>query len=720
MGNARVRQGLCIGGLVCAALSLHAAPAQEATVGTTQVGSFASTGLPPQPYAEEWRRTKPDFLVFHPAPDGRPLWDDKDFCGLNEQLIVLPVKGGELLAFWTSWGPKLRWLRIQTSRSADGGKSWSKPTTLDGADVDRGRSASWCVPVVSKSGRLTCFYNKWTGVADRGHGWTGALRCRTSDDGGRTWGPPVDLPFRRTPLDHPDPKVPATWIAWKGAERDRRGRVLIAFTRWASPHSKVPYAAVGIKDVYCRCELMRLENLDDDPKPQDIQITWLPSDGGITVPNERRPEASFAQEPAVACLPDGRLFLAMRTNRGQLWYTVSADDGATWRQPEMMRFTDRGAPVLHPVSPAPIFTLADGRFLLLFNNNDGFAFGARARWTVENRRPAFLALGTFEPKARQPIWWSVPKPFVDNDGVPMGPLKRLDAAAYPSLTEVGGTRVLWYPERKHFLVGKIVPDPWLADMRPPEPPKPVNTRYAKAVRADKPLAYWCFDDPMATSGAPAADQMGRHHGSYRGGVTLAPGVPGIGGTAAAFDGRTGHVSTTTLGDFGRTLTTGSTLEFWLKTTTSKLKRQPIGLLCPDGTAFLVDFNRAGSLAGEKGRTNFFLRAVGTKRCLSGDTSATLYDGRWHHVAWVVREPAANRAEVYIDGKLDRAFGLARKQSPAEFTNFAVPFVIGAVNNRGRVSGHAEAVFDEVAVYGKPLSAERIRAHCEAATSSQAP
>lgn len=695
-----------------ALLAAASVTAQENKV--TAVGSFASTGLPPQPYAEEARRTRPHFVVFVPAPDGKPRWDDESFCGLNEQLMVVATAEGDLLAFWTSWGPKLRWLRILTSRSADGGRTWSKAVTLDGADVDKGRSACWAVPVVTASGRIYCFHNKWTGRGDRGHGWTGALRCRVSDDHGRTWATPVDLPFRRTPLDPPDPAVPATWIAWKGAERDATGRVLIAFTRWASPRSKVPYAAVSIKDVYCQCELMRLENLDEDPKPQDIRITWLPKDGGITVPNERHPEASFAQEPSVVPLPDGRLWLAMRTNRGQLWYTVSDDDGATWRKPEMMRYTDGGAPVLHPVSPAPIFPLGKGRFLLLYNSNDGFVFGARSRWTVENRRPAFLALGQFRPKAHQPIWWSAPREFIDNDGVPMGPLKRLDAAAYPSLTHVGGRRVLWYPERKHFLLGKIVPNAWLAEMTPLEPPRPVNTRYSREVKRDQPLAYWCFDDPMSSPGAVAGDQTGEHHGTYRGTVTLVPGVGGVGGKAASFDGQTGHVSTTTLDDFGSGLAAGATLEFWAKTSTRALKRQPIGLLDPSGVAFLVDLNRAGSLEGEAGKTNFFLRALGGKLCLSGDTSTKVCDGGWHHVAWVIRDPAKNQAQVYIDGKLDAAFTLARAQKPREFANFTVPFVIGAINNRGRVGGHGEVVFDEVAVYDHPLSAERIAAHCRAA------
>lgn len=462
---------LCLAGILRQSLAAQgAAPAEETGA------CIASTGLPRQAYVEEWKRTRPDFLVFHPAPDGKPRWGEEDFCWLNEQLIVIRTAEDSLLAFWTSWGRKLKWLRILTSRSADGGKTWSKRVTLDGADVDQGRSASWSVPIVSPSGRIYCFYNKWV-RADRGPGWTGRLRCRYSGDHGRSWSEPVDLSFRRSVLDHPDPAVPATWISWRGAEFDNAGRALIAFTRWASPHAKVPNAAVGIGNVYCQCELMRLENLSKDPEPADIRITWLPKTSGVTVPSERNAKASFAQEPSVVCLPDGRLLMAMRTNRGQLWYTVSQDAGATWRKTEPMRYTDGGAYVLHPVSPAPIFRLSNGQFVLLYNNNDGYVFGAKGRWANANRRPAFLAVGAFRAEAHQPIWWSAPRKFIDNDGVALGApkMERRDAAAYPSVTETHRRRVMWYPDRKHFLVGKVIPQAWLREMKVPESSEAVGS-----------------------------------------------------------------------------------------------------------------------------------------------------------------------------------------------------------------------------------------------------
>ncbi len=54
---------------------------------------------------------------------------------------------------------------------------------------------------------------------------------------------------------------------------------------------------------------------------------------------------------------------------------------------------------------------------------------------------------------------------MDNDGVPLGPLGRHDLAVYTSYTEVAGERVLWYPERKFFLLGKRITNKMLTDMK---------------------------------------------------------------------------------------------------------------------------------------------------------------------------------------------------------------------------------------------------------------
>lgn len=166
-------------------------------------------------------------------------------------------------------------------------------------------------------------------------------------------------------------------------------------------------------------------------------------------------------------LPDGRLFLVMRTLTGRVWYTVSDDDGRSWRPTEPLRYEDDGLEVLHPKSPCPIYALRDGRFLLFFHNHDGFSYGASGPWDMNARRPLFVTLGEFRPRAHQPIWFSQPKEFCDTHGVGVGPQSLIWLAMYSSLTENDGQRIFWYPDRKHFLLGRYIRDDFLADMEVP-------------------------------------------------------------------------------------------------------------------------------------------------------------------------------------------------------------------------------------------------------------
>ena len=52
--------------------------------------------------------------------------------------------------------------------------------------------------------------------------------------------------------------------------------------------------------------------------------------------------------------------------------------------------------------------------------------------------------------------------------MPAGVQNRVEMGTYDSLTEHDGKRILWYPDRKHFLLGKEITDEWLSDMEVPE------------------------------------------------------------------------------------------------------------------------------------------------------------------------------------------------------------------------------------------------------------
>jgi len=413
---------------------------------------------------ELWR-THPDKVLYDPTGGQLRPWGDPEFYWLNEHILVQETTDGSLLAMWTSERLRPQLLRVAYCHSGDGGRTWTAAKYLGGSGLGEGYPAAWQVPVIARSGHIYVFY----AYGKQGEvPFFGGCRCRMSDDHGHTWSDPVDLDFARSPIDDPDPGIPSIWICCSGPHRDLQGRVLIPFTRWAR-NSAIPAGNAPIKERYSHIELMCVENLDQDPAPSELCFRWLNVDHPVTVPHATIKGASFAQEPYLVNLPDERIFMVIRTNRGEVWYTVSDESGTTWREAEPMRNRDGGELFQHPSSPCPVFALARGDYLFLFNDNDGFVFGAEHVWDVRNRRPAYLCRGEFRPAAHQPIWWSKPKLFIDNDAIPWGPpnMGRLEAATYGSFTDNGEERVLWYPDRKGFLLGKLVTDAFLEGLEVP-------------------------------------------------------------------------------------------------------------------------------------------------------------------------------------------------------------------------------------------------------------
>ncbi len=424
-------------------------------------------------YTDEWNRTQPDCVLYLPP---KPLGDDGD----NEHLQVVETPKGDLLAFWSQGAYEMsRDYRTVASRSRDGGVTWSQPEMVAGPTDGPGFTAAWALPVVSRSGRIYLLFNKHTGVIDAGYSVTGLLRCIYSDDDGINWKEGADLTVRtRAKYDHADPKIPKNIIIWQPAIRDAGGRYLVGATRWSSPSQFAP--ASGPKGYYSdsRSEFLRFENLDDGPHPRDLQLTWLPDGNSISVPCPFEPHRSrgysLAQEPAVVLLPDGRLFAVMRTITGQLWHTVSQDTEArVWRPAQVLRYRDGGEAMLHPKNTAPLYQLLDGRYILFFQNHDGTGYGAKGAGDMAARRPMFYSLAEFRPRARQPLWFSPARLFCDTNNVAVGPGNgglvggRTWLSFYGTMTYAGGKQILWYPDRKHFLLGREITPKLLEGMTIP-------------------------------------------------------------------------------------------------------------------------------------------------------------------------------------------------------------------------------------------------------------
>jgi hypothetical protein len=409
--------------------------------------------------------TKPDYVVYVPSVTDANVNDTG-----NEHFLVFDGPNGSLMAVWTQSSAETQPdQHIAFSRSADEGKTWSKPSIIAGPKKPgEGFIASWAYPLVSKKGRIYVLYSQHMGIYDNFYHHTGWLHGIYSDDNGRTWSKPQNIPVRRSINDNPDPNMPPNMLCWQKPLRlGKDGKYFAGFTRWTSfAVRKNPTSHWTSAD--SRVEFMRFENVDDDPEPGDLQISWFAADEkALAVPYPGHAEVSACQEPSVVKLPDGRLFCVMRTASGSPFWSVSDDLGETWTEPRRLLRQDGGQPLLHPLSPCPMYDLggntsASGRYVLFIHNHDGHYKNWKPSDTGYHRRPIYLVLGTFKPGADQPIWFEEPKFFMDHKGVSLGKPGtngRLDLALYSSFTLRQGLPVLWYPERKFFLLGKkLVPE----------------------------------------------------------------------------------------------------------------------------------------------------------------------------------------------------------------------------------------------------------------------
>jgi hypothetical protein len=415
----------------------------------------------------ELQKSRPDYVVYVPGH-----WDGSTHDGLNEHFLVFDGPEGSMLAIWTQADDRPgrpRKNRIRFSRSADEGGTWARPTLVVGPenDDDPAPMASWAFPMVSQRGRIYVIYNQ----NDGSKGWiemhTGWMYGVYSDDNGRSWSRPQRIEMPRSPYDDPEGKCPPEWIVWQIPMRDRKGGWFVGYTHWLHPARarwKKVNAWVQIESVV---EFMRFVNVDRDPQPRDLEIRWSGwGEKALRAPYWRDPLLSVAQEPSLVRLPDQRLFCVMRTNSGYIWYSVSGDDGETWCSPRPLLRKDFGEPILQPVGCCPIYQLADGRYILLHHNNRG-DFESKPEASHSPRRPAYLALGEFRPKADQPVWFSESKEFMDNGDVGVDGSKNHRQKAigvYTSFTTRRGNNVLWHPDRKFFLVGKRVTPEFLAGL----------------------------------------------------------------------------------------------------------------------------------------------------------------------------------------------------------------------------------------------------------------
>ena len=379
--------------------------------------------------------TEPDYVLYVPKY--------KDYESDNVHLHVVDHAGyGGLIAFWTqsSW-EGMGDNHAMMSRSQDGGRTWSEPKFIIGAKPSadkREKQAHWAFPAVSRSGRIYLFYYRETETIGFGRQITGMFSCIYSDDCGDSWSESYDVPLRVTPFDRNGQLQDN--CCYQMPRRLCDGKYLFGYSKYTDRTQEYQRQDTHVY-------FARLENLDDDPLPCNLEITHLPDDEtGLTIPVGE--EGSCVQEPCVAQLPDGRLFCTLRTIHGSVYYTVSDDMGHTWRQPEPLRFDD-GNPIAHPLSPCPVYRLTEEKYVLLFH-------GAACDDMWANRNPVRKIYGYYDAEGDQPVKFAAGTDEVymqlpEDEGRLYG---QFGLAMYGCHVKQGEKDILWYPDRKFFLLGK--------------------------------------------------------------------------------------------------------------------------------------------------------------------------------------------------------------------------------------------------------------------------
>jgi hypothetical protein len=220
--------------------------------------------------------------------------------------------------------------------------------------------------------------------------------------------------------------------------------------------------------------------------------------------------------------------------------------------------------------------------------------------------------------------------------------------------------------------------------------------YAQAVLADAPVAYWRFDE---LTGSTAADEVGAHPGTYEGVEQGAPGALTEVDAAIRFAATGARVAFGDAFDFAADAP--FSIEVWLKVEVAD-------------TTFRYAVDKGGTdAAGDQGWA-ISVRSAGVGFDMSRD-------GQYGSGAVFV-PVTLNTFMHYVvtfDGQVRRAYGngalvdTSRLGGTVALADTAFPMVAGGDPIGG---GDFRGVLDELAVYDHALTAERIAAHHDAASS----
>jgi hypothetical protein len=224
-----------------------------------------------------------------------------------------------------------------------------------------------------------------------------------------------------------------------------------------------------------------------------------------------------------------------------------------------------------------------------------------------------------------------------------------------------------------------------------------NSPYAAAVLTDNPISYWRLGE---TSGTTAADAMALNPGTYGSAPTLGANslIPAdTANKAVQFDGATEYARVPNSASLG--LTANVSLEAWIK---------PDALPAAGSFASVASKPEAYALQFNGPRLEFTIMQSGTRRRLQAPVGAVVAGQTYH----VVGTYDGTTSRLYLNGA-----EVASMPLTGAITSSGSSLNIASWNTTGEF---LKGTIDDVAVFGTPLSAARVKAHYDAGTGGGGP
>jgi hypothetical protein len=235
-----------------------------------------------------------------------------------------------------------------------------------------------------------------------------------------------------------------------------------------------------------------------------------------------------------------------------------------------------------------------------------------------------------------------------------------------------------------------------------------------AAAAQSPiLAHWLFDE---TTGTTAMDSGPLGNTGTLTNFTTTAWVPGQFGNALQFDGVDDYVliATPTQLPVYDALGTPFSIAFWVKAPAQSDRRvysEQAAAPSNSGPLFTLGSGSGSTVANATALLRVYIRTDDVIAVVNELSNGVVFDDTWHHVAYT---DVSGRAQIWIDGVLDRAFDYshftygprsAARGSYAQLNSIT----LGAVVRNLAIAAPLMGMIDDLRIYRTALSAADVQA-----------